>query len=166
MIQALLPLLRKSSGRIVNVGSTSGRIPSALNGAYCASKFALEGLTSVLRAEVASSGVRVAMIEPGMVATPFWEKTAAAEAELAETLSSGGRRFYGRALARRKRGIPKWIHSASSPEQVCNAVLHALTSSYPRRRYLVGRDARLKAVLWSVLPEWARDRIVQRGMRG
>jgi NAD(P)-dependent dehydrogenase (short-subunit alcohol dehydrogenase family) len=49
MIQAVLPLLRNSGGRIVNVGSTSGRIPGALNGAYCASKFALEALTSVLR---------------------------------------------------------------------------------------------------------------------
>jgi NAD(P)-dependent dehydrogenase (short-subunit alcohol dehydrogenase family) len=164
-IQAFLPLLRKASGRIVNVGSTSGRIPGVFNGAYCASKFALDALTSVLRAELASSRVKVAMIEPGVVATPFWQKTAAAEANLAENLSVDGLRLYGPVIERRRAALAKLMQTGGPVEDVCEAVFHALSSASPRRRYVVGRDARIKVALWRALPEWARDRIVRRGMR-
>ena len=165
-IQAFLPLLRTSGGRIVNVGSTSGKIPGALNGAYCASKFALEALTSVLRAELASSGIRVVMIQPGVVATPFWEKMATAELKLTGKLPAESEKTYGRVLARRQQDFAVLRESGQSPDHVCRAILHALSSTRPKRRYVVGRDARLKLALWGMLPEWVRDRIARRGMRG
>jgi 3-oxoacyl-[acyl-carrier protein] reductase len=71
--RAVLPLmLDQRSGQIINVSSTSGRTGRALDSAYCASKFAVLGLTESLAAEVATSGVRVNAILPDAVDTPLW----------------------------------------------------------------------------------------------
>jgi NAD(P)-dependent dehydrogenase (short-subunit alcohol dehydrogenase family) len=161
LIRAALPMLRSSRGRIVNVGSTSGRIPGALNGAYSASKAALETLTSVLRAELARSGIRVSMIVPGVVATAFWDKVAASEAALTGKLEEAGVLSYGRALARRQALFAKLRSSGRPAEDVCNAILHALCSPNPQRRYVVGADARLKLAVWAVLPERIRDHLLE-----
>ncbi len=166
VIQAFLPMLRKSTGRIVNIGSTSGKIPSALNGAYCASKFALEALTQVLRAELSSSGVTVVAIDPGVVATPFWTKLAAAEELILRQMCDQGDQTYARALARRQDLFARLRDAGSSPDRVGDAVVRALSASRPRRRYIVGWDARLKVAIWSALPEAVRDRVIRRGMRG
>lgn len=164
LIQAVLPMLRSSRGRIVNVGSTSSRIPGAFNGAYSASKAALEALTSVLRAELAGSGIRVSMIVPGVVATAFWDKVAAREAALTSRLGEEGILRYGRALARRQALFAKLRSSGRPAEAVCNAVLHALCSPNPQRRYVVGADARLKLAVWAALPEWIRDHVLERSL--
>ncbi|KAI1866305.1 uncharacterized protein JN550_007693 [Neoarthrinium moseri] len=69
-VQALLPSMRaRQSGTIVNVGSSNGIRASPGLGLYSASKFALEGLTEGLQAELSSFGIRVLLVEPGMVAT-------------------------------------------------------------------------------------------------
>ena len=68
MIQAVLPgMLSRGSGRIVNISSVLGRIGTPFNGAYVSSKYALEGLSESLRTEVAPFGVKVCLIEPGLV---------------------------------------------------------------------------------------------------
>lgn len=68
--QAFLPLLRAARGRVVNMGSLSGRLAAPFVGPYAASKFALEALTDALRLEVRPFGIEVAIVEPGAVATP------------------------------------------------------------------------------------------------
>ena len=79
--QAFLPLLRKARGRIVNIGSIAGRVPLPLIGPYSMSKFALNAMTKSLRLEVDAWGIKVAIVEPGAIATPIWKKsTAAADA--------------------------------------------------------------------------------------
>jgi NAD(P)-dependent dehydrogenase (short-subunit alcohol dehydrogenase family) len=71
---AMLPMVRRATGRIIHVGSISGRISSPLIGPYTASKHAVEGLTDSLRLELAPEGIHVAVIEPGQVRTPIWDK--------------------------------------------------------------------------------------------
>ena len=68
--QAFLPLLRQGRGRIVNMGSISGRVAMPFIGPYAASKFALEALTDSLRVELRPWGIEVSIIEPGPIATP------------------------------------------------------------------------------------------------
>ena len=69
--QAFLPHMReRTNGTIVNVGSVAGRIGTPAGGAYAASKFALRGLTNVMRMELAPFGVRVVLIEPGLFSHP------------------------------------------------------------------------------------------------
>ncbi len=70
--QAVLPLLRASKGRVVFIGSVSGRVATPFTGAYNASKFAIEGLADALRMELKPWGIRVAIVEPGSIDTDLW----------------------------------------------------------------------------------------------
>src|SRR5436189_64557 len=68
------PTPGRSRGRIVFISAGGGRVAMAFTAPYAASKHAIEALGDALRVELHSSGVRVALIEPGSVATPIWEK--------------------------------------------------------------------------------------------
>jgi NAD(P)-dependent dehydrogenase (short-subunit alcohol dehydrogenase family) len=78
--QAFLPLLGTepnrtgSPGRIINISSMLGRLAVPFVGAYCASKFGLEGFSDCLRREMILFGIDVIVVEPGAVVTPIWEK--------------------------------------------------------------------------------------------
>ena len=85
--QALLPALLRSGGRVVNMGSGGGRVAFPLFGPYNTSKFALEGFTDVLRREVSPHGVRVSLIQPGIVATPIYAKHLPISYERIETMA-------------------------------------------------------------------------------
>ena len=155
--RACLPLLRRHSGRIVNVGSTSGRISSAFLGPYCASKFALEALTEALRLELAAFGIHVCMVEPGVVATPLWKKTLQAEERALAELPEEGKAWYGEALRRRGRLLRRLATTGMSPEKIAEAVHRALSAKRPRRRYVVGWGARIRTSLVRWLPDRWRD---------
>ncbi len=107
LTQALLPALRAAGGRIVMVSSVGGRTALPFLGPYHASKFALEGLSDSLRQEVEPLGVRVAIVEPGTIATPIWTKPQ----PLADALPSEAGERYGvrmerlRALAAAKDAV-------------------------------------------------------------
>src|SRR4051812_27145343 len=74
-IKAVVPGMReRRHGCIVNVTSISGRLAMAPAAAYCASKFALEALSECLAQEMKAFNVRVAIIEPGVIATPIFSK--------------------------------------------------------------------------------------------
>ncbi len=159
--QAVLPLIRRAGGRIVNIGSVSGRSALPMTGAYAASKFALEALTDALRVELKSWGIQVAIIEPGVIATPIWETSIAAAQKLGATMSPKALEYYGRiiegvtkrALEGTARGLP--------PDRVAQVVEHALFARKPRTRYVVGRDARARLLL-ERLPDRMRDALIAR----
>ena len=72
--QAMLPSIRAARGRIVFNTSIGGLMAIKMLGAYHASKFALEAVGDVFRQELAPWGIRVSIVEPGSIATPFWER--------------------------------------------------------------------------------------------
>lgn len=162
--QAFLPLLRRGHGRIVNVGSLSGVMALPFIGAYSASKFGLEAVSDALRVELRPWGIHVCIIEAGDIETPIWSKSLAAADEMIATLPPQGRAWYGAVLGRlrdrlgRRRGLPA--------DHVARVVVHALTASRPKTRYVVGRGARLKILLWRVLPDGLRDWVIMRRLRG
>jgi NAD(P)-dependent dehydrogenase (short-subunit alcohol dehydrogenase family) len=159
--QALLPLLRKGRGRLVNIGSISGRVAVPLLGPYCASKFALEALTAALRMELRPWGISVSIVEPAGIATPIWEKSLARGDLLMADLPPEVQECYGKLIAaQRKRAIGASTQGIPVGE-VVRPVLHALTSKKPRARYPVGRIARLGAIL-RLLPDGVRERIILR----
>jgi NAD(P)-dependent dehydrogenase (short-subunit alcohol dehydrogenase family) len=164
--QAFLPALRRARGRIVNVSSIGGRVALPLVGAYNASKFALEGLSDALRRELRPQGVDVIVIEPGGVKTPIWEKSEQLANDMIEGAPPEAERLYGQLIEKvraRTREIAR--ESGSEPREVAEVIGKALTASRPRTRYLVGRDAKLRARMAKVLPDRVMDRMIGRSLR-
>jgi NAD(P)-dependent dehydrogenase (short-subunit alcohol dehydrogenase family) len=159
---ATLPLLRAARGRIVQIGSISGRIASPFIGPYTASKHAVEGLSDSLRLELAGEGIHVAIIEPGQVRTPIWQKGLAAFPGAGERVTSGGAGRYAGRLKVFRWMLERAPRIAEAPERVADAVLHALSAAEPRTRYVVGKDARLRLLLSRLLPDRVMDAIVLR----
>ena len=134
MIQAVLPAMREQrSGAIVNVSSIAGRLAVAGHGHYSAVKHALEAASEALAQEVVSLGIRVAIVEPGVVVTPIFTK-ARRFADAASPYAVHTRRlllFY-----------QMQMKMPSQPEDVARVIHEAVTTDTPRLRYLVGEDAR------------------------
>jgi NAD(P)-dependent dehydrogenase (short-subunit alcohol dehydrogenase family) len=157
--QAFLPLLRESNGRVINVGSIGGKIAGPMLGAYAASKFAMEGLTDSLRREVEPQGIHVAIVEPGAVRTPIWEKSLAVADALLHQFPRRALVLYGSEIEKQQKSALEAARKGISPEIVARAVAQALSAERPKTRYPVGRDARVASVLVRLLPDRVLDRI-------
>ena len=157
--QALVPLLRRGRGRIVNLGSIGDRIVAPMTGPYHVSKFALRALSDTLRLELSRWGIQVVLVEPGAVATPIWETSIAAAERLQQTLPPNVEQLYGRAIAAARTSTLRNAARGVPPDQVATVVARALTVRRPRTRYLVGTDARIAAIV-ARLPDRLRDRLV------
>ena len=159
--QAMLPLLRRAKGRIVNIGSISGKLVSAMTGAYAASKFAMEALTDGLRLELRPWGIQVAVVEPGVTATPIWQKSLAAANDLTQQFAPEVETLYGGMIAATRAGATRNAAGGGTPPQlVADAVAHALTARRARTRYPVGRDARIGSLLARLLSDRTKDRLL------
>lgn len=157
--QAMMPMIRAASGRIVMVGSIAGRSAMPFVGPYSASKFAMEALADTLRVELLPWHIHVALIEPGMIATPIWQTSIDAALSMLETAPPVVMEHYGERLGAIRRRAERGM-GGLAPDVVARAIEHALTSSSPRTRYLIGRDARLRLWLERVLPDRMRDRVI------
>lgn len=158
--QAFLPLLRQGRGRIVNMGSIAGRAAMPVMGPYSASKFALEALTDALRLEVQQWGIQVSIVEPGAIATPIWTKSGLKAEELETATSVAMKALYAGVIAGVRARVAEAAARAIPPDAVAQAVEHALTAASPRTRYLVGRDAKVRALMVKLLPDRLSDRLM------
>ncbi|HEX4490909.1 MAG TPA: SDR family oxidoreductase [Acidimicrobiia bacterium] len=167
MTSAAMPLLRAGSGRIVHIGSIGGRVASPGLAPYSASKHALEALAETQRHELAraKTKVRVALVEPGAVATAIWEKADTTVADLERRLDGEGRDRYGWLLDQSRGFIDESRERGVPPSKVADAVEHALTARRPKARYLVGPDARLFGHVLRLAPDRVRDVMVGAGAR-
>ena len=162
LTREVIPVMRaQGGGRIVMNSSVLGFVGMRWRGAYVATKFALEGLSDVLRMEMAGTGIHVSVIEPGPIETAFrknaireferwidWEASARAD-EYRESLL--GQLYEGSA------GGPQWPASA-----VTAKLIHALESPRPRARYRVTTPTQVMAVARRLLPRGLLDRILRR----
>jgi NAD(P)-dependent dehydrogenase (short-subunit alcohol dehydrogenase family) len=164
VLQALLPALRRARGRVVLMGSIGGRSALPFLGPYAASKHALEAIADCLRVELRPFGIAVSIVEPASIRTAIWSKGAAHAdalrarhpAKTDDLYASSMESFRRVALARGPGG---------DPDTVARAVEHALTATRPRARYLVGRDAHLRAWI-ERLPTRIRDRVLAKALTG
>ena len=157
--QAFLPALRAARGRIVVIGSIAGKSALPFLGAYAMSKHALEAMADSLRVELAPDGIHVSLVEPGTIATPIWTKPQ----PVADELSAEGTERYGARIEAFRAVAAKRSGKAAPPELVVRAIEHALTSDRPKTRYLVGRDAKIRATI-ERLPDRLRDRILTKAL--
>ena len=149
LIRAVLPgMIEQGGGTIVNVSSILGRVGAPFHGAYASSKFALEGLTESLRTEVWPIGVRVVLVEPGLINTAFPEN----QLMTADIGSDDGAPYdrYVRAYRSRVRGA---FNRGGDPVLVAKVIHGIVRSRRPRLRYPVGMDSRFGSLAARVLPE-------------
>lgn len=155
LTQLLLPAMRdRHSGHIVNITSMGGKIYSILGAWYHATKHALEGWSDCLRLEVAGFGIKVVIVEPGVIETGFGD---AASDSIVKRSASGP---YGHLVKMVSLSIKKTYGqgTGSSPEMIAEVVSRAVKSSNPRTRYAVGKFAKMLIRM----RVWLGDRIFDR----
>lgn len=165
--QAFLPLLRKARGRIVNISSASAYMAIPLLGPYAASKAAMEKLSDALRIELLPWGIEVVLIQPGVVATPIWDKSLAWNDSLRGRLPTEAEQLYGPDIDAMRRYSGACSPKGMPSEKVADAVWRALTARRPKTRYRLGPDPWLGFLASRHVPTRWMDRIVRRiiGMR-
>jgi NAD(P)-dependent dehydrogenase (short-subunit alcohol dehydrogenase family) len=159
--QAMLPQIRRKQGRVVFLSSIGGRVAFPFAGPYHASKFATEAIGDVFRQELRPWGINVAIIEPGSIDTPIWERGQLKATEVEEK-SPQTNLLYGAAIEKFRKVIEDTAERGIPPEKVAKAIAHALESKRPKSRYLVGLDAKVQARLGPLIPTALFDRIIAR----
>lgn len=152
--QAFLPLIRKATGRIINIGSLTGRVSIPFFSPLSASKYALDSFTDALRMELYPWNIEVILIEPGTIATPAVDKMEQAAAETLEKMSPKAKAYYGDTFRSFVDKMTEESRKGLPAEGVAEAILEALEAERPKTRYPIGKE---KAIL--VLEKFLPDRL-------
>jgi NAD(P)-dependent dehydrogenase (short-subunit alcohol dehydrogenase family) len=160
--QAMLPLLRAAPGRVIMMGSVSGRVAAPYLGAYAGSKFALEAITDALRTELRQWKILVSILEPGSIETPIWDKVRSTTQRFSEDISPEMLDLYENDLEAMRTLREELTRKAMPVKRVVKAVVHALTARRPRTRYPVGAEAKAASALLPLVSDRLRDWIVRR----
>lgn len=160
--QAALPLVRRATGRVVFVGSIAGRVATPFMAPYAASKHAIEAVAESLWHELRPWGIHVAVVEPGVTATPIWRKGRETLDRLTGELGAEAEAHYGHIFDQFAGSIDENDRKGIPALEVAKRVEHALVSPRPRPRYLVGTDARVAGFADKLLPDSLMELAVQK----
>ncbi len=162
--QAFLPLIRQSRGRIVNVSSLTSLWVTPFHGIYSSAKMAVNGISEALRMELLPHGVKVILMIYGGVQTALWDRVEKATADLACKYPPEFSELYA---ARQRRAFEYFATAGRSgllAEQAAEPIIHALTSSKPKRIYLAGPGAKPASILTKLLPGPLKERFIIKSM--
>lgn len=163
LTRRLLPAFRANgAGRIVQNSSVLGIIPYHWRGAYVSTKYALEGLTDVLRLELTGTGIGISLIEPGPITSKIRVNSIPHFERWIDVAKSPYASDYRR-LKDRLYGPPSKDPFELPPETVAHKLYHAVTSANPRPRYYVTKPMWIMGGLKRLLTTRALDRIIARG---
>jgi NAD(P)-dependent dehydrogenase (short-subunit alcohol dehydrogenase family) len=163
LTQLVLPAMRAAGrGRILNISSMGGRFTLPGGAFYHASKHALEAMSDALRFEVANLGIKVILIEPGIIRTAFGD-TAIGTVEHSEAEDDPYSEFNQQVMLRIQSAYGGGLNrlASSPPGSVARVVERALRSAHPRTRYLVTPGARAMLILRRILPDRAFDALLR-----
>ena len=168
LMQRILPIMRKQrSGRIVNISSVAGRIGFPLSSAYVGSKFALEGLSESLKYEVDDFGIKVILIEPGVIKTNFDKNLKIGKrVNVPENSTDKGTSPYVKITQKRISAFKPRFEKGSSPREVADTILGAVTSAAPHFRNLVGEDAHKLMYMKRIVSHEEFGKIVMKSVLG
>lgn len=164
LARRVIPMMRaRGDGRIINCSSVLGLVGMTWRGAYVATKFALEGLTDVLRIEMRGTGIDVILIEPGPIATRIRENAVPHFEKWIDWENSARRHDYARLRGRLY--DPKVGKDAFElePEAVTRKLIHAVEARRPKTRYYVTTPTYLMGLARRILPTRALDWLIAKG---
>jgi NAD(P)-dependent dehydrogenase (short-subunit alcohol dehydrogenase family) len=164
LARRVIPVMRaQGHGRIVNCSSVLGLVGMTWRGAYVATKFAMEGLTDVLRIEMKGTGIEVILIEPGPIATKIRENAIPHFEKWVDWEHSARREQY---VSLRGRLYDKKVKKdifELAPEAVTAKLVHALEAKRPRARYYVTTPTYLMGFARRLLPTRTLDWLIAKG---
>ncbi|NTT86723.1 SDR family NAD(P)-dependent oxidoreductase [Tabrizicola fusiformis] len=163
LTRRIIPLMRaQGHGRIVNCSSVLGLVAAQWRGAYVATKFAMEGLTDVLRIEMCGTGIHIILIEPGPVTSSIREKAIPHFEKWINWEASPRAADYRSLLDRlyTSRGPDRFELPASA---VTAKLIHALEAPRPRARYYVTTPPHIAGILRRIMPTRALDWFLTKG---
>ena len=164
LTRRFIPVMRaQGHGRIVNCSSVLGLVGATWRGAYVATKFALEGLSDVLRIEMRGTGIDIILIEPGPIATKIRENAVPHFEKWVDWENSARREQYVTLRGRLYGVKTKKDASELGPEAVTAKLIHAVEAKRPRARYYVTTPTYLMGFLRRVLPTRALDWLIAKG---
>jgi NAD(P)-dependent dehydrogenase (short-subunit alcohol dehydrogenase family) len=163
LTRRVIPLMRaQGHGRIINCSSVLGLVALKWRGAYVATKFAMEGLTDVLRIEMADTGIKVILIEPGPVTSSIREKAIPHFERWIDWENS--------ARAAEYEGLRQRLYHSSGPDKwelpasaVTEKLIHALESPRPKPRYFVTTPTHVMSFARRILPTRLLDWLIAKG---
>ncbi|XP_048755093.2 dehydrogenase/reductase SDR family member 9-like isoform X2 [Ostrea edulis] len=162
VVKHFLPLLRKSSGRIINMASIAGRFAFPMSSPYVVSKFAVEGYSECLRRELYHQDVSVHVIEPGIFDTGILDRAQPVEFSKStfDSLSEEAKDYYGRDFIQKSWEKMGLIKGSKDLSQVTETYYHAVTARYPQAYYRVGWDAQTLFTVLIHLPVCVSDFLI------
>jgi NAD(P)-dependent dehydrogenase (short-subunit alcohol dehydrogenase family) len=141
VINGFLPALRKSRGRIVQIGAMTGRLPVPFDGPSSASKAAFEALADVYRLELKPFGIAFVMVQAGNMRTGGPAKTAAALKRIADVMTDEQRALYGHAFGKFTDSLNNMQNAGLSAEASADRVIELVEQEPPPIRAALGDDA-------------------------
>jgi NAD(P)-dependent dehydrogenase (short-subunit alcohol dehydrogenase family) len=164
LTRRVIPLMRaQGHGRIVNCSSVLGLVGMTWRGAYVSTKFAMEGLTDVMRIEMRGTGIEVILIEPGPIATKIRENAVPHFEQWIDWENSARREQYVSLRGRLYDKKTKKDTFELGPEAVTAKLIHALEHRRPKARYYVTTPTYLMGVARRILPTRALDWLIAKG---
>lgn len=163
LTRRLIPVMRaQGHGRIINCSSVLGLVGAKWRGAYVATKFAMEGLSDVMRIEMRGTGIHTILIEPGPIGTLIRQNAIPHFEKWIDWENSARRAQYEQLRGRlyEKRGPDPFELPASA---VTRALIKALESPRPKARYYVTTPTYLMGFLRRVLPTSLLDWVISKG---
>lgn len=158
--QAVIPQMRKQqSGVIVNVGSMAGQFTMPANGAYAATKYALEAVSRAMHIELAHAGIRVTLIEPGVFQTDFHKNVVVGR----RVMQPGSPNFERTVRLRTK--PPAESRLRADPIRVAWRIRQAIEARGVKARYATGLDAHVGKYAARFAPDWLVDYILKKALR-
>jgi NAD(P)-dependent dehydrogenase (short-subunit alcohol dehydrogenase family) len=164
LTRRVIPMMRaQGGGRIVNCSSVLGFVGLKWRGAYVATKFAMEGLTDVLRLEMAGTGIEVILIEPGPIATRIRENAIPHFERWIDWQGSARSAEYRSLLDRLYRPAARKDRFELPASAVTAKLVRALEDRRPAPRYFVTVPTHAMALARRVLPTRWLDGVLRRG---
>lgn len=164
LTRRLIPVMRaQGHGRIVNCSSVLGLVALTWRGAYVSTKFAMEGLTDVLRIEMRGTGIDIVLIEPGPIATKIRENAIPHFEKWVDWENSARREQYVSLRGRLYDKKTKKDRFELPPSAVTDKLVHALEARRPKPRYYVTTPTYLMGFARRILPTRALDWLISRG---